>query len=134
MPMEGTMKATSLWARILFPLGVACILVGSLDPLEGSLLIVPGIGVLALEAFLTRSRQVRLLTAAFVLAAVGVIAMFVLSSFGGIRFGAGSGGLAPWWGLLILPYPIGWVAGIVGAWRGMTEHRSTTGRDTHPAT
>ena len=128
------MKATSLWARILFPLGVACILVGSLDPLEGSLLIVPGFGMLAFEAFLTHSRQVRLLVLAFGLVAVGVTAMFVLSSFGGIRFGGGSGGLAPWWGLLILPYPIGWVVGIVGAWRGMTEHRRASDAGTHAAT
>jgi len=128
------MTTTHLWSRVLFPLGLAGVLVGSLDPLEGSLLILPGTGLLALDAHLIRTRHLRLLVWAFALVAVGVGAMWVLSSFGGIRLGGGTQGLAPWWGLLILPYPVGWVASIVGAWRSMTAHRHSADQGTHPAT
>ena len=128
------MKTTFLWSRILFPLGLAAVLVGSLDPLEGSLLILPGTGLLALDAYLIRTRHVRLSIWAFALVAVGVAAMWVLSSFGGLRMGGGTQGLAPWWGLLILPYPAGWVAAIVGAWHRLTAHRSGDHRGTRPAT
>lgn len=128
------MTTTALWSRVLFPLGLAGIVVGSLDPLEGSLLILPGTGLLALDAHLIHARHVRLLTWAFALVTVGVAAVWVLSSFGGIRLGGGTQGLAPWWGLLILPYPVGWAAAIVGAWRSMTAHRQGEDRGTRPAT
>jgi ABC-type multidrug transport system permease subunit len=41
---------------------------------------------------------------------VGVIFLFYLSSLGG--FG-GTSTLSWWWGLLILPYPIGWLLQVV---------------------
>jgi hypothetical protein len=46
------------------------------------------------------------------LIAVGVAALFGLSAIGG--FG-GPSGRSMWWGLLLLPYPIGWVIGLLGA-------------------
>jgi hypothetical protein len=41
--------------------------------------------------------------------AVGVFFLFYLSSLGG--FG-GTSKLSIWWGLLIVPYPIGWLLSI----------------------
>jgi ABC-type multidrug transport system permease subunit len=41
---------------------------------------------------------------------VGVIFLFYLSSLGG--FG-GNSSLSWWWGLLILPYPIGWLMDVI---------------------
>jgi len=35
--------------------------------------------------------------------------MFALSSIGGI---GGESGRSMWWGILILPYPVGWVMGM----------------------
>jgi cytochrome c oxidase subunit IV len=39
----------------------------------------------------------------------GVIALFVVSSFGGL----GKDALSPWWGLVLIPYPVGWIMGVV---------------------
>jgi hypothetical protein len=59
------------------------------------------------------------------LIALGVAAMFALSAGGG--FG-GKSGRSMWWGLLILPYPMGWlmavaagVAGLVRLFKGTRQ-------------
>lgn len=102
----------TLWSRILVVLGTLAMLVGAIDPLEGSLVILPGAAVAASGAFLGRSRYRRYLGVSFVLVAVGVGAMFLLSARGG--FG-GNTGRSMWWGLVILPYPLGWLLGLVAA-------------------
>ncbi len=86
---------------------------GAIDPLEGSLLILPGSGFVALGAWLGRQSRAWLTYWLWVfgLIATGVGAMFVLSAFGGI---GGRSGHSMWWGLLLIPYPIGWLMGIVG--------------------
>jgi hypothetical protein len=86
-------------------------LIGAIDPLEGSFIILPGSGLVALGAFLGKSRYRKLLLWAFILIAVGVGAMIGLSMFGGL---GGNTGHSLWWGLVILPYPIGWIIGIIG--------------------
>lgn len=88
-------------------------LVGALDPMEGSVLILPGSGLVALGTFLNRSER-RLVTyrvMVFVLIAIGVSSLWWLSSLGG--FG-GQGERSMWWGSLVLPYLIGWSMGIWG--------------------
>ncbi len=87
-------------------------LVGAIDPLEGSFIILPGSGIVALGALLGKSRYRLPLYCAFALIAVGVGAMVVLSMFGGV---GGSTGRSIWWLLLALPYPAGWIMGLVGA-------------------
>jgi hypothetical protein len=89
-------------------------LLGAIDPLEGSLIILPGSGMVALGLFVGRAER-RILhdwVRVFILIAVGVGAMFALSAVGGI---GGSRGHSMWWGLLILPYPVGWIMGFVSA-------------------
>jgi hypothetical protein len=54
----------------------------------------------------------------FILIAVGVGAMFVLSSFGGI---GGRSGHSMWWGVLILPYPVGWLMAVAGGFVGLVR-------------
>jgi len=108
------------WSRILVIVGLVLMVLGAIDPLEGSLVILPGCGLVALGAFLGRSRHRRLLLWAFVLMAVGVGVMFGVSSVGG--FG-GNTGRSMWWALTILPYPVGWVMGLVGAIRRLIESR-----------
>jgi hypothetical protein len=106
-------------------LGNIAMLVGALDPLEGSLLILPGSALVALGAYLGAGADRRLAwrLGGFGLIAFGVGAMFALSSLGG--FGGGTGRSMAW-GLLILPYLAGWSLGIWGpgnprwvAWAGL---------------
>jgi hypothetical protein len=107
------MSTRSLWARILTIAGYIAMLAGALDPLEGSVLILPGSGLVALGAFLSRSerRVIAYRVIAFLLIAVGVSALWWSSSVGG--FG-GPGERSMWWGSLVLPYLIGWSMGIWG--------------------
>jgi hypothetical protein len=106
------MNARSLWSRILVIVGSIAMLVGVLDPMEGSVVILAGSGLVALGTFFGQvGRQLLIYwILIFILIAVGVGAMFVLSAFGGI---GGTSGHSMWWGVLILPYPIGWIMGIV---------------------
>lgn len=113
------MPAADSWSRWLLIVGLAGMLLGTIDPLEGSLIILPGIALVALGAFLGKSRYRRLLYRALALVAVGVGAMWISSAFGG--FG-GDTGRSIWWGLLILaPYVAGWIVGLVGAIRALVE-------------
>ena len=55
------MSARRLWSRILFTVGGIAMLVGAIDPIEGSLLILPGSGLVALGTFLEQGER-RLVT------------------------------------------------------------------------
>jgi len=74
--------------------------------------ILSGSGIVTLGTFLSNSARGSIIywISIFLLIAVGVGALFVLSAFGGI---GGTSGHSMWWGVLILPYPVGWVMGIV---------------------
>ncbi len=113
------MKARLLWSNILVFLGLIAMLVGALDPLEGSLVILPGSGLVALGAFLGHSQHRKFLAWSFVLVAIGVGALWGLSYVGG--FG-GNSGRSTWWALALIPYPVGWVMGLVGT-LGKIRHR-----------
>jgi hypothetical protein len=105
------MKARSLWSNVLIFIGLIGMLVGAVDPLEGSLVILPGSFLVALGAFLGKSPHRRLLAWSFGLLAIGIGALFGLSSVGGC---GGNSGRSMWWLLVVLPYPAGWVMGLVG--------------------
>jgi hypothetical protein len=108
------MTTRKLWSRILILVGGVALLLGAVDPLEGSLLILPGSGMIALGLWVGKAerRLVRYWAWVFILIAVGVGALFGLSAVGG--FG-GKSGLSMWWGIFILPYPAGWLMGVAGA-------------------
>jgi len=121
------MKARMVLSNVLVIVGLLAMLVGAVDPLEGSFVILPGSGIVALGAFLAGSRHRMLLGGAFILIALGVGAMVLLSMWGGI---GGRSGHSMWWGLFILPYPVGWVLGLAGvalrlieSFRGRTRPR-----------
>ena len=107
------MNARALWSRILTIAGGIAMLAGAIDPMEGSLLILPGSGLVALGTFLGESerRLVAFRVWVFVLIAVGVGALWGLSTAGGL---GGNSGHSMWWAVLILPYLIGWSMGIWG--------------------
>jgi hypothetical protein len=98
------------WPRIIYIAGIVGLLAGILDPLEGSLVIVPGSALLATGAFMLHKRFRKIYLASSIMIAVGVVALFYLSSLGG--FG-GTSSLSWWWGVTILPYPIGWLLAVV---------------------
>jgi hypothetical protein len=108
-----TYLSRSLWSRILIVFGSIGMLVGAIDPLEGSVIILPGSLLVALGTFLGQCerRLIAYRACVFVLVAIGVGAMWALSSAGGI---GGKSGHSIWWGVLILPYLIGWSMGIWG--------------------
>jgi purine-cytosine permease-like protein len=106
------MNARRLWSRILIIVGSIAMLVGVLDPLEGSVVILAGSALVTLGMFFGQVGR-RLLTywiLIFILIAFGVGVMFAFSAFGGI---GGTSGHSLWWGVLILPYPVGWIMGII---------------------
>ncbi len=111
-------SAILVWAGLLAMIG------GAVDPLEGSLVILPGAGLVALGAWLGRSGFTRVLAWAFVLVAVGVAVLFALSAAGGI--GGPAGGPA-WWAIALVPYPVGWGMAVIGAIRRLRERPAATG-------
>src|SRR5437899_2356128 len=103
------MNAPKLWSRILITVGTIAMLVGALDPMEGSLVILPGSGLITLGTFLGNSeRQLRIQwVLILLLIAFGVGALWGLGALDLYR------GHSRLWHVLILPYPIGWIIGIV---------------------
>jgi hypothetical protein len=99
-------------SRILAIVGLAVMLIGLLDPLEGSVVILPGVGIAALGALVGHSRFARLLCCALALVAVGVAAMFAVSAVGGLGHGRE---YLVWWGLVVALYPIGFLLALVMA-------------------
>ena len=98
------------WTRVIYIVGVVALIIGAIDPLEGSLLIMVGSALLALSAYVNNDRHSKIFTIALIMIVIGVFFMFYFSSIGG--FG-GTSTLSWWWGLLILPFPIGWITIIV---------------------
>jgi hypothetical protein len=88
-------------------------LVGAIDPMEGSAIILPGSVLFALGTYVGQAARSLIVYRVWVLIliAIGVGALGWLSSVGG--FG-GTSEYSAWWGLLVLPYPIGWWMGICG--------------------
>ena len=111
------------WPRILLWVGMAGLLVGLADPLEGSLVIVPAVAVLTLGAHLAHSRYRRPLDLSLALVVVGVAALWGISAVGG--FG-GSTGRSNWWALILVPYAVG---SIVALFAGLRAIRARKGGD-----
>ena len=101
-------KLKSVSARTLFVIGVIAMIVGAVDPLEGSVVILAGSGLVVLGTWLAHVERGLCVyrTCLFGMIAFGVIALFALSAVGGL---GGKTGHSMWWGLLLLPYPIGWI-------------------------
>ena len=113
--------SASKWARPLLIVGLVVTVLGAIDPLEGSLAILPGVLLITVAALLYHSAHRASLVLALALVAAGVGALWGLSAVGG--FG-GSSGRSNWWGLLLIPYLVGWVLAIVGSVRVLREMRA----------
>src|SRR5687767_8233371 len=113
------MNARNKWSRALFMVGFVLMVGGVVDPLEGSIVILLGSASLAIGALLTNSGHRTAVYWSFLLVAVGIGAMWVMSAIGGI---GGNAGRSLWWALVLLPYPVGWLWGLIfGARRLLRE-------------
>jgi hypothetical protein len=112
------MQSSPRTARTLVIAGLIAMVGGALDPMEGAVIILVGTALAAAGTALSRSHHERWLYASLCLTATGVAALFLLSGMGG--FG-GTSGRSWWWGVLILPYPVGWLLGLFAATRKLRE-------------
>ncbi|MBL0171768.1 MAG: hypothetical protein IPP90_13795 [Gemmatimonadaceae bacterium] len=112
------MIADRRWPRGLVIAGLVAMVLGAVDPMEGSIVILAGSALAALGSSLTHSRHAPMLLWSFALVLFGVGSMWVFSFFGG--FG-GTTGTSKWWMVTIVPYPIGWLLGLLGCWRRLHE-------------
>jgi len=104
------MKEKVNWLHAMYVFGIIALIIGAFDPLERSVVIVIGSVLIGLSTFLSRDRHWKIFFVSTILIIPGVIAMLYISSIGG--FG-GKSTLSRWWGILILPYPIGWLISII---------------------
>ena len=107
--------------RLVILAGLVVMVLGAVDPLEGSLVILAGLVLAAIGAHRIGSRWRRLLWFSLGLMALGVGALWWLSSLGG--FG-GDSGRSNAWGLLLVPYPVGWLLGLSGAVLALRERQA----------
>ena len=90
--------------QILLKIGVAIILLGSLDPMEGSILINLGSVLVSVCGYLLNKRWKWWSISASMLISIGVISLWSVSALGGF-----DPKTEWWWLLAILPYPVGWL-------------------------
>ena len=103
------MREKTQLTRTLYIIGVYVLILGVIDPLEGSVIILGGNALIVISLFMTNDYQRKHFLASLIMIAVGVGFMFYLSSLGG--FGK-EGPLSWWWATLIIPYPAGWLFAI----------------------
>jgi hypothetical protein len=104
------MKEKIKWTRVIYIIGVIALIIGAIDPLEGSLVISAGSALVALSTYLSHDRHWKVFILSLLMILIGVVFLFYLSSLGG--FG-GKSMLSWWWGILIIPYPLGWLLTII---------------------
>jgi hypothetical protein len=100
------------WSRGLLIIGVVLIAAGTIDPMEGSVLILIGAALATGGALAGASPYSARLVLATFLVAIGVAALFGFSALGGI---GGNSGHPLWWGVAILPYPMGWLLALISS-------------------
>ncbi len=113
------MKSRVLWSRIVKIIGCIAMVLGTLRPVEGALLVLPGCGLVALGTFLAgRERKTVVYWVwAFILMALGIGAFFGLKAW---HIG-GTSGHSRWWAVLMLPYPAGWLMALAGGAAGLVR-------------
>lgn len=108
--------------------GLAGLIVGAIDPLEGSILILPASALVALGIHRMRSRHRRLAAWGFLLLLLGFTVMWTITAIGGV---GGSSGRSAWWATLVAPYIVGWVLVVVSGVRTLVDHHRRRASDRH---
>ena len=93
-----------------YKLGIILFCIGTLDPMEGSLLIVPASIIIAMASYLQHKKYFKIFLINAIMIFIGVFFLWFLSSLGG--FG-GNSKLSIWWGLTLIPYPLGWLLNVI---------------------
>lgn len=101
------MKTQTDRIRIVYIIGVVAFILGTLDPMEGSIVIAAACGLLALATSLRKDKHRKIFLSTFIMIAVGVFFLFYFSSLGGFP------PVSWWWSILILPYPVGWLITVI---------------------
>jgi len=115
------MKNVPHWTQIGYVTGIVLFILGSFDPMEGSILIAVGSVFIAVITRIKKDRHRRAFTANSLCIVFGVAFLFYLSYKGG--FG-GTSSLSWWWGILIIPYPLGWLLNVVLLIRRIFEKKT----------
>ena len=97
------------WPHTAYNTGIILLIIGAIDPLEGAVLIAAGSILLCVATYLKKDPQWKVFLTLMALIVTGICMLFLLSYFGGF----GKGALSWWWALLLIPYPIGWLATII---------------------
>ncbi|HSK12290.1 MAG TPA: hypothetical protein VK907_03695 [Phnomibacter sp.] len=98
------------WRKVTFTTGIILFILGTPDPLEGSVLIALGSILIATIAYLEKRRFRKLHIIAAIAICAGAAFMFYFSSLGGW---GGSSTLSWWWLAIVVPYPIGWLINVI---------------------
>jgi hypothetical protein len=93
------------WKKTLLITGVILLIIGMIDPLEGSVLIAAGSLLVTIYSYIVNDRFKRYFMIGLLLIVFGILSMFYVSARGGI----GEGDLPRIWILTIVPYPVGWL-------------------------
>lgn len=103
------MKEKPRWTKTTKIIGIIIFIAGTIDPLEGSVLILAGSFLFALSAYFSGDTYFKAFLTTFLSIGIGVIFLFYLSSLGGFD----DQHLSWRWSILILPYPVGWLLNII---------------------
>lgn len=104
------MKNVPHWTQLLYIAGIVLFILGSFDPMEGSVLIAIGSILIAIITRIKHDRHRKAFMGNALCIVLGVAFLFYLSYRGG--FG-GTSDLSLWWGILIIPYPLGWLLNVI---------------------
>jgi hypothetical protein len=125
------MEARERWSRALVILGSIAFCIGTLDPMEGSVLILAGAALLAFGTEWGRQGEGSTVfwswTVGLLIAGVG--ALWGLSALGGV---GGTTGRSMWWLLVCVPYPVGWLLAFGGLIVRAGRALKITGRGVPP--
>lgn len=101
------------WPKWMIVGGLIALVVGGVDPMEGSAAILPGSALVALGTFLAGRDRKHILfrLRMFLMIAFGIGALAYMTFIGGI---GGETGRSMWWGVFVLPYLIGWSMSVWG--------------------
>jgi hypothetical protein len=115
------MKEQTKLTRTLYIIGVIAMIIGALDPMEGSVIILGGNVLLVISLFMTNDRHKMHFLISLIMIAFAVAYLYYISSLGG--FG-GNSSRSWWWGVPILPYPVGWIFAMVMLIKRVRQKRS----------
>jgi hypothetical protein len=105
-------------SRMLIFLGIAIILAGCIDPLEASVVVFLGSGLVAAGGWRAHSRLRRSALLMLLSLGIGVGALVVLSMLGGV---GGRSERSMLWLLVVVPYPLGATATLIFGMRMLRD-------------